>query len=252
MATHRLARALPCRRLTPGRLPLPGVLFALVLGMSGCAHEPPPVPALHVVQPGDTLYAIAWRHSLDWRDLARWNGLGEDARITVGQRLVLRPPAGRTAAAVPRRRPAATAPSRVPANPVLPPLVAGPAPAFAWPVPGPVLGEQAQPSGGFGLRLAVQPGEPVRAAAAGQVAYVGAGLRSYGQLVIVKHPEGWLTAYGYNRTPRVREGEAVQRGQVVAEAGEGPLPGGGSGPQLYFEVRRLGRAVDPRTLLPPR
>jgi lipoprotein NlpD len=115
-----------------------------------------------------------------------------------------------------------------------------------------VLGEQGQPSGGFGLRLAVLPGEVVRAAADGRVAYVGAGLRSYGQLVIIKHPAGWLSAYGYNRVPRVKEGDVVQHGQVVAEAGEGPLPEGGMAPQLYFEIRRLGRAVDPRPLLPAR
>ena len=239
---------------------LPAILLAVAIlsGLGGCAGEPPRA-ATYVVQAGDTLYAIAWRNNLDWRELARWNGLGEDARIAVGQRLRLQPGKGRAVPATARRRPStqsstqpSTQNSTARDGAWVPPLVAGPAPAFAWPVPGAVLGEQSQPSGGFGLRLAVKPGEPVRAAASGTVAYVGAGLRSYGQLVIVKHADGWLSAYGYNRLPRVREGEQVQKGQAVAEAGEGPLPSGGTGPQLYFEIRRLGRAVDPRTLLPRR
>ena len=227
--------------------------LCLVLLLAACGSSPPPrTAATYVVQPGDTLYAIAWRNNLDWRELARWNGLGEDAHLNVGQRLVLQPRAGQPVPRTARRKPQAAPPGSAHDAQVLPPVVAGPAPAFAWPVPGTVLGEQAQPSGGFGLRLAVQPGEEVRAAAAGRVAYVGAGLRSYGQLVIVKHAEGWLSAYGYNRVPRVKEGDHVQRGQVVAEAGEGPLPAGGTAPQLYFEIRRLGRAVDPRSVLPAR
>ncbi len=216
----------------------------LCLSLVGCASAPQRPPAYYVVQSGDTLYAIAWRYGLEWHELARWNGLGEAARLEVGQRLVLRahgrqPQARRTAA------------SRA-VEAVVPPAVAGPPPFFIWPVPGRVLGEQGQPSGGFGLRLEVSPGEVVRAAADGRVAYVGAGLRAYGQLVIIKHPAGWLSAYGYNRVPRVKEGDLVQHGQVVAEAGEGPLPDGGMAPQLYFEIRRLGRAVDPRPLLPAR
>ncbi len=234
------------------------VAFARVAGLclflllAGCGSSPPPrTAATYVVQPGDTLYAIAWRNNLDWRELARWNGLGEDAHLNVGQRLVLQPRGGQAVPKAARRKPTAAPPGSRDAR-LVPPAVAGPAPAFAWPVSGVVLGEQAQPSGGFGLRLAVRAGDEVRAAAAGRVAYVGSGLRSYGQLVIVKHPEGWLSAYGYNRALRVKEGDAVQRGQVVAEAGEGPLPAGGTAPQLYFEIRRLGRAVDPRTVLPAR
>lgn len=227
--------------------------LCLFLLLAGCGSAPPPrTAATYVVQPGDTLYAIAWRNNLDWRELARWNGLGEDARLNVGQRLVLQPRQGQAVPKSARRKPQAAPPGSPHDAQVLPPAVAGPAPPFVWPVGGAVLGEQAQPSGGFGLRLAVRPGEEVHAAAAGRVAYVGAGLRSYGQLVIVKHAEGWLSAYGYNRLPRVKEGETVQRGQVVAEAGEGPLPAGGTAPQLYFEIRRLGRAVDPRTVLPTR
>ena len=227
--------------------------LCLLLLLAGCGSSPSPrSAATYVVQAGDTLYAIAWRNNLDWRELARLNGLGEDAHLNVGQRLVLQPRRGVAVPQTARRKTPAAAPRSARDAPQLPAIVAGPAPAFVWPVGGAVLGEQAQPSGGFGLRLRVQPGEEVQAAAAGRVAYVGSGLRSYGQLVIVKHPEGWLSAYGYNRAPRVKEGDNVQRGQVLAEAGEGPLPAGGTGPQLYFEIRRLGRAVDPRTVLPAR
>lgn len=219
-----------------------GLWLAAALALTACssAGSRGPPPRTYVVQPGDTLYAIAWRHDLDWHDLARWNGIGADAAIRVGQRLVLRGPAAKAPTA------------RKSAPPLVPPAVAGPAPVFAWPVPGRVLGEQRQPSGGFGLRLAAKVGEPVRAAAEGRVAYVGAGLRSYGQLVIVKHADGWLTAYGYNRATLVREGDTVVRGQPLAEAGTAAVEGGGTAPQLYFEVRRLGQAVDPRPLLPAR
>ena len=227
------------RRSAAGRLAT-ALLFGLLLAACGSSGSRGTPPRTYVVKPGDTLYAIAWRHDLDWHDLARWNGIGADAAIRVGQRLVLR---GSAAKSPPPRR-------TVPA--LVPPAVAGPAPVFAWPVPGRVLGEQRQPSGGFGLRLAAQPGEPVRAAADGRVAYVGAGLRSYGQLVIVKHADGWLTAYGYNRATLVREGDTVARGQALAEAGTAAVEGGGTAPQLYFEVRRLGQAVDPRPLLPKR
>lgn len=104
--------------------------------------------------------------------------------------------------------------------------------------------------GGFGdskgLDIAVPPGTPVRAAANGRVVYAGSGLRGYGQLVIVKHSEEYLSAYGHNRKLLVQEGDSIVSGQVLAESGSAP----GKGDQVHFEIRRLGRPVDPITLLP--
>jgi lipoprotein NlpD len=123
-----------------------------------------------------------------------------------------------------------------------------PAPRWTWPADGSVLGSVQQPNGGIGLEIDGATGSDVRAAAAGRVVYTGAGLRGYGQLVIVKHDEAWLTAYGYNSAVYVAEGDAVQAGQRIAAMGEGP----GRRSRLYFEIRLNGRPVDPLTQLPTR
>lgn len=211
--------------------------LALVLALlvAGCAGEqrrgPPPT---YAVRPGDTLYSIAWRNRLDFHDLARWNGLASDYRIEVGQVLRLTP-GGPAAAARPRAEPPARLPVTAP-------------PHWAWPADGVLLGSVEMPSGGVGLRIGGASGGAVRAAAAGRVVYKGAGLRAYGQLVIIKHDDTWLSAYGYNREVLVAEGESVREGQPIATMGEGP----GNRPMLYFEIRRNGRPVDPRSQLPPR
>ena len=111
-----------------------------------------------------------------------------------------------------------------------------------------MAGSVRQPQGGVGLTIAGVAGQEVRAAAAGRVVYTGAGLRAYGQLVIIKHDEAWLSAYGYNRELFVAEGETVRAGQRIAAMGLGP----GQQAQLYFEIRLNGRPVDPAGQLPPR
>jgi lipoprotein NlpD len=212
-------------------------LLAVAL-LAACGGNPRrPVPASYVVQPGDTLYAISWRHGLDYHDVARWNGIGPDYRIAVGQRLVLVPGSSPVPAAAPKAAAAAAAP-----------LPETPAPRFDWPADGRITGSVTMPSGGVGVQIEGALGSPVRAAAAGRVVYTGAGLRPYGQLVIIKHDEAWLTAYGYNRELAVREGDSVRAGQPIAAMGEGP----GGRPMLYFEIRLNGRPVDPRTRLAPR
>jgi lipoprotein NlpD len=191
-------------------------------------------PASYLVRAGDTLYSISFRNRLDYHDVARWNGIGPDFRINVGQRLVLQPPNGAAVARQPR-----------PAETPLPVTVP---PGWSWPADGVVTVVSGPPSGGQALRIAGEAGAPVRAAAAGRVVYTGAGLRAYGQLVIVKHDDTWLSAYGYNREVFVAEGEAVKEGQRIAAMGTGP----GQQPALYFEIRQNGRPVDPLRQLPPR
>jgi lipoprotein NlpD len=241
------------------------VALACLALLAACGRDAVrPAPATYVVRAGDTLYSIATRHGLDYREVARWNGLGRDFRIVPGQVLTLRPGkasarAGATAPArageAGTRAPAAAgartgSPSTERGTPVPPARVEPPRGTlpWTWPTDGRVAGPVERPSGGVGLRIDGVAGQDVRAAAPGKVVYTGAGLRSYGQLVIVKHDESFLTAYGHNGTLYVREGDEVRAGQRIAAMGLGP----GNQPMLYFEIRYHGRPVDPRPLLPPR
>lgn len=214
------------------------VALALALALAACgggSRKPDP-PQYYTVRAGDTLYSIGWRHGLDYRDIARWNGIGRDYVIQVGQRLVLRGPAGSKDAAAAGR--GVTLPAALPEPP-----------DWVWPVEGGrVVGALRQPSGGVGLRIDGTLGQPVLAAADGKVVYTGSGLRGYGQLVIINHARGWLSAYGHNSSVLVREEELVRAGQRIATMGLGAA----QQPMLYFEVRIDGRPVDPLSQLPRR
>ena len=129
---------------------------------------------------------------------------------------------------------------------------AGPAPAFLWPVEGAVIdgfGPKAAGRRNDGINIAAREGEPVRAAAEGLVVYAGDELEGYGGLVLVSHAGGWVSAYAHNRALLVAENQIVAQGQVIAEAGGA---GGVDRPQLHFELRRGGEAIDPLTALPAR
>ncbi|MGA0098343.1 MAG: peptidoglycan DD-metalloendopeptidase family protein [Steroidobacteraceae bacterium] len=212
--------------------------LVVLLGLTACGGERrPSAPEVYVVQRGDTLYSIGWRYGLDYRQLARWNGIGRDYRIEVGQRLRLRPPPAGSRVAKPTAKPA-------PVERKLPP-----APGWRWPYDGGrVAGSVRQPSGGVGLSIEGARGSPVRAAAEGTVVYTGTGLLGYGVVVIINHVNGWLTAYGHNESVEVQEGQRVTAGQVIARMGLGP----GQRPQLYFEIRHDGKPVDPLGQLPRR
>jgi lipoprotein NlpD len=197
-----------------------------------------------VVRKGETLYSIARRYGLDYRDIARWNGIGGDYLIHPGDRLRLeRPPRGAVVAREPT--PAAAPPVRraSPDDPEHRP------PPWRWPVDvGTVVGTVRQPSGGVGLRIDGGLNQPILAAADGKVVYTGSALRGYGQLVIINHAHGWLTAYGHNSFVRVREGDEVRAGEQIAAMGHGP----GQQAMLYFEIRLEGEPLDPLTQLPKR
>lgn len=239
------------------------------------------VPIYHRVRPDETLYAIAWRYGLDYRRVASLNDIGPPYVIYVGQRLRLQQvptqPVQRRAEAAPPRpaaKPARGAPRSTPAadhrpqgrsgaaqieasTTASPPPKDRPTPRpsrkkagieWSWPTQGSVLssfidGDDARNGLDIGGRL----GQPVRTAADGEVVYSGNGLIGYGNLVIVKHNADYLSAYGHNRTVRVREGDRVRRGDALAEMGRRP----GGEPSLHFEIRRDGRPVDPMTFLPP-
>jgi lipoprotein NlpD len=195
---------------------------------------------LYVVKPQDTVYSIAWRYGLDFRDLARWNNIGSDFRIAVGQTLTLAP----NRSPAPARSRTAT-PTR--AGPSLPAPIR-PAPGvtgFPWDWPTDRSGApRPVPSGG--ILLSGQLGQDVRAAAAGRVVYSGTGIRGYGNLIIIKHGESWLSAYAHNRESLVHDGQEVALRQVIGHMGEG----GPGKPVLYFEIRRNGKPVDPLSFLP--
>ena len=206
-------------------------------------------PQTYVVQPQDTLYSIAWRHDLDYRALARWNGIGADYRISVGQVLSLRPATPPLETTAPAKRtppPGAAAPSGAPVPPgAVPPSVpmapSGQAPASArWMWPTSVLQSPHAVAGG-GILLQGILGQPVRAACSGRVVYVGSGIRGYGNLIIIKHDENFLSAYAHTREVAVHEGQEVLRGQVMAQMGVGPHQSAA----LYFEIRLNGKPVDP-------
>lgn len=220
--------------------------MALILALlSGCVANTPRYSSYdtHTVRKGETLSLIAQRYGMDYRDLARWNNLGNGGLIYPGQLIRLVPPSGshRTAA---KSTPATIANSQRPtARPVLP------SPAWAWPTNGRLIaGFNGNPGSGTGLLIGGKTGQAVRAAASGKVVYSGGGLIGYGQLIILKHNDTYLSAYGHNASLLVKEGEQIKKGQHIATMGEGP----GLEPRLHFEIRRNGEPVDPRQYLPAR
>lgn len=202
--------------------------------LHGCA-DTAGTEEVYVVRPQDTVYSIAWRYGLDFRDLARWNNIGSDFHIRVGQALILTP-----------RRSAESTPARPPQPASKPPL--RPAQIISglkweWPTDRFVA---PRPVPGGGILLSGHLGQDIRAASAGRVVYSGSGIRGYGNLIIIKHGENWLSAYAHNRESLVRDGQEVSLGEVIGHMGEGAP----DKPVLYFEIRRDGKPVDPLRLLP--
>ncbi|MFN9030057.1 MAG: peptidoglycan DD-metalloendopeptidase family protein [Betaproteobacteria bacterium] len=271
---------------------------------------------MYTVQRGDTLYGIALAFGQDAREIARWNGIEDPSRLTVGQSLRVAPPTAAAVTAVPvapvaaaqtqplasgtaqlpgggaalppiapaassapataagsgvpsaaaATPPVATASATAPALPspgatTAPPVAAAAAPSaastkpgeaalggnWAWPIEGKVI-ETFNETRNKGIDIAGKEGDPVMAAADGQVVYIGSGLRGYGNLVIVKHDDDYVTAYAHNRQILVKQGQSVSRGQRIAELGKTDA----ELPKLHFEIRRQGKPIDPLTVLPKR
>jgi lipoprotein NlpD len=189
--------------------------------LAGCADTALQGPQTYVVRPQDTLYSIAWRHDLDYRELARLNHIGADYRIEVGQTLLLR---SSKAAPAPAPKPVVHA--------------GKPTGTWVWPTEHSM---SPRPVPGGGILLLGTVGQEVRAASAGRVVYTGSGLRGYGNLIIIKHTETVLSAYAHNRDVLVKEGQDVLAGQSIARMGEGP----NHIAALYFDIRENGRPTDP-------
>jgi lipoprotein NlpD len=217
--------------------------------MGGCADTAHTDRDVYVVRPQDTVYSIAWRYGVDFRDLARWNNIGPDFKITVGQALVLEPsgiaPSGTAPSGI---APSRTAPlvAKVPARPATAATQAVPiASAHSWVWPTDRMSAP-RPVQGGGILLPGQVGQDIRAATSGRVVYTGSGIRGYGNLIILKHGENLLSAYAHNRESLVHDGQEVMAGQVIGHMGEGAP----QKPVLYFEIRRNGKPVDPLAFLP--
>lgn len=233
-------------------------------------RPPPPSPKIrhHVVAPGETLYAIAWRYEIDFRDLARANGLAPPYRLHPGQRLTLdlsrAPPPAPPVRAPARPKPASQSqpPRRAEPAPrsqppsrseAAPPPLASPQPSlpeggwrWQWPARGRVEREYDVARTLKGVSIYPDGPTEVRAAAPGVVVYAGEGLRGYGRLIIVKHSERLLSAYAHNARILVEENQRVAAGERIAEVGRD----GRGRYRLYFEIRDNGVPVDPLALLP--
>ena len=231
----------------------------------------------YAIKPGDTLIRIGLENGQNWKDLVKWNNLENPNIIEVGQVLrVIAPGLDANAAST---RGVTTA--RVETRPLdakgvatpasgsasgAPPLAAPPASVATAPAPAPAVARDADddvnwawPATGAvtapfdegkakGLSIGGKAVDPVFAAADGRVVYAGSGLRGYGNLIILKHNNTYLTAYAHNQTLLVKEDQAVRRGQKIAEMGSSDA----ETVKLHFEVRRQGKPVDPAKYLPPR
>ena len=232
-------------------------------------------PGFYSVKSGDTLIRIGMDNGQSWRDIARWNNIENPNLIETGQILrvtppeetgvVVRPVSSTNVVTSPAPANTASAPApasntasvRPPASAANPPNASTPTNnlantdsaedtvSFQWPTRGNVLA-------GFdevknkGIDIAGKAGDPVLAAADGKVVYAGSGLRGYGNLVILKHNNTYLTAYAHNQSLLVKEDQAIKRGQKIAEMGNSDA----DQVKLHFEIRRQGKPVDPAKYLP--
>ncbi|QXZ08344.1 peptidoglycan DD-metalloendopeptidase family protein [Comamonas sp. Y33R10-2] len=225
-------------------------------------------PGYYTIKPGDTLIRVGLEHGQSWKDIARWSNLDNPNAIEVGQVVRVVPPgrdasvaststgSGRTVAPVVVGGGAATTPTAPAATatpvPSAPPSSAPAASGadavnFIWPASGSLIaGFDEQRNKGYDI--SGKAGDPVIAAADGRVVYAGAGLRGYGNLIILKHNNTYLTAYAHNQSLLVKEDQSVKKGQKIAEMGSTDA----DRVKLHFEVRRQGKPVDPSRYLPSR
>jgi lipoprotein NlpD len=227
----------------------------------------PATAGQHVVQRGDTLYSIAFRFGWDWKTLAQRNNIAAPYVIKAGQvirfdgrtqpRAAVAQTARANTAARAKPQPAVVKPtnrtasvsSKAAVKPPVAPAATNFTGRWTWPATGAVIGRfSSNGSLNKGIDIAGELGQPVLAGSDGSVVYAGSGLRGYGELVIIKHSDTYVSAYGHNRRLLVREGQQVKVGQVIAEMGST----GTDRVKLHFEIRRQGKPVDPQQYLPKR
>ena len=209
-------------------------------------------PGWYTVKKSDTLYSIAWRYGLDYKQLARWNNIDVNAPIFPGQKLNLIKPKRQTVAKqTQKQQPAKTTTKQT--------VKSAPATAadkltrkdpnqWIWPTKGKVLNTfHAGKLDRRGIGIAGKQGQAIYAVADGKVVYSGNGLAGYGNLIIIKHSDTYLSAYAYCQERMVQEGMAVKAGKIVAKMGRKDNTA-----KLHFEIRRNGNPVDPIKYLPKR
>ena len=208
----------------------------------------------HTVQKGETLYAIAWRYDLDYRILASRNHLAPPYTLKTGQTLFVDPNQKRILEPTPPPQKIAPVkqyvrsekPNPQPIAHVESSPVSGS--AWIWPAEGKIVASYAPWMGRKGLDISGNLGSPIRAAGSGVVAYSGDGLRGYGNLIIIKHNNAFLSAYAHNQKNLVKEGQSVQAGQIIAEMGKSESKTVG----LHFEIRKAGKPVNPLMYVKPK
>nr|WP_295076590.1 peptidoglycan DD-metalloendopeptidase family protein [uncultured Roseateles sp.] len=222
-------------------------------------------PGYYTVKPGDNLIRIAMENGQSWRDLVKWNSLENPNVIEVGQ--VLRVVQPGVDASTVSARPVASAkvetrpldaktPGASGASAPASTAAATPAPtkiddddiSWAWPASGSVITSFDEARNSKGLDISGKAGDAVLAAADGRVMYAGSGLRGYGQMIIIKHNAGYLSAYAHNQTLLVKDDQVVRKGQKIAEMGSSDA----DQVKLHFEIRRQGKLLDPARVLPSR
>jgi len=241
-------------------------LFILLLLLSSCGPKTiPPVTdlsivdrskSIYIVQLGDGLESVSFSTGKKVEHLALWNDLSKPYKIYVGEKIGLNASAGkRLVAKKPKKQPKISHVKPKPAKPKTAQLASQPIPeaklpsrvsAWRWPAKGKLIQSFSKSKGRFGIQIAAKRGSPVLAAASGQVVYAGSGIKGYGQLVIVKHSEKFLSAYAHNDRILVNEGERVKAGQKLAKMGST----GSKNVKLHFEVRKNGEPVNPLNYLP--
>jgi lipoprotein NlpD len=245
-------------------------------------------PEFHIVRKGDTLYSIALDYGLDYRELAQWNEITATSVISIGQQLRLSPQAVAAPTAVPLKSAPVVQGRPLEGSPVAggdgvvksqpravrapysdqtyaqmaslkpevsprdePRAPSGPtgeeSVAWGWPASGKVVGAFSDSANQRGIRIAGKLGQPVLASAAGRVIFSGTGIRGFGKLIVIKHNDTYLSVYAHNSELLVKEGQNVAKGQKIAEMGSTDT----DQVRLHFEIRRLGKPVDPMKLLPP-
>src|SRR5712691_6246161 len=265
------------RALSPGQqliMPRPTATAAAPASKAVAATSA--APSVHVVNRGDTLLSIARRNHVSVAELAKANSLDPSAKLKLGMKLtvpgaktaavapaagaqsatVAMPPATKLAAATgdPQQKvrlaSATTTPAELSAEtPVKASEATGALPTFRWPVRGKVItsyGAKTNGKANDGINLAVPEGTPVKAAEDGVVAYSGNELKGYGNLVLVRHSNGYVTAYAHASELLVKRGDTIKRGQTIAKSGQSGEVGS---PQLHFEIRKGSAPVDPLQFL---